>query len=102
MRNISVFAFALAIGIVTWIGRANTQTQTTYTVTDLGTLGGCCSDASGINGNGQVSGTATDVSGDVHAFLWQGGAMTDLGTLGGRYSYGFAINDNGQIAGGSE
>ena len=58
--------------------------HTRYTVTDLGTLGGTFTFATGINNRGSVEGHST-LPGDTafHAFLWQKGVMTDLGTLGG-------------------
>ena len=71
-----------------------------YTVTDLGTLGGVNSYAYGINNLGQVVGySAISGSSPTHAFLYSDGAMTDLGTLGGTISYAYGINDAGQIAG---
>lgn len=57
--------------------------------------------ALGVNGSGQVVGTATEfvISGTVaHATLWSGSA-TDLGTLGGKDSYALAINDQGTSVG---
>ena len=71
-------------------------------MTDLGTLGGCCSIAAGINERGQVVGESQIESGQTHAFLWQNGTMTDLGTLGGSYSYANGINARGQVVGGSQ
>ncbi|HLB88315.1 MAG TPA: hypothetical protein VJK29_11745 [Terriglobales bacterium] len=69
-------------------------------MTDLGTLGGCCSFAAGINASGQVVGGAKRADQYGHAFLWSNGVMTDLGTLpGGTGSRGFAINASGQVAG---
>jgi len=54
--------------------------QTTYTITDLGTLGGTFSQGQYVNANGAVSGKST-LPGDtvLHAFLWENGVMTDLG-----------------------
>lgn len=71
----------------------------TYTVTDLGTLGGTSSVANAINANGQVVGYSTTASGETHAFLYSGSKMTDLGTLGGSYSTAAAINTSGQVVG---
>lgn len=68
-------------------------------MTDLGTLGGAVSAASGVNDAGQVVGFAAIASGDAHAFRWESGRMTDLGTLGGRESRANAINRFGVVAG---
>ena len=69
-------------------------------VTDLGTLGGTDSYATGINAAGTVTGGALDGTNRWRAFRWQQGAgMRDLGTLGGSSSLGTAINGTGQIAG---
>ncbi len=74
--------------------------QTMYTVTGLGTLGGSSSFACGINNNGQVVGWSTTAGNSaIHAFLYSGGAMTDLGTLGGSSSEAYGINNNGQVVG---
>ncbi len=80
------------------------QCQTSYTVTDLGTLGGTSSVAVGLNNEGQVSGIST-LPGDTatHAFLWQDGLLTDLGTLGGPNSAAFfPLNDRGEVPGVSD
>ena len=71
-----------------------------YSVKDLGTLGGTSSSAYGINASGQVVGNSNPAgSGAKRAFLYSNNVMTDLGTLGGGSSYATAINDAGQIAG---
>lgn len=83
------------------------QQQTRYTVTDLGTLGGTFSWATGINNNGAVSGFS-NVLGDIdqHGFFWRDGVMNDLGTLGGPNSgvgfWGRRPNERGQLAGGAQ
>jgi probable HAF family extracellular repeat protein len=75
--------------------------QVTYTVTDLGTLGGTFGAANGINNKGWVDGMA-NLPGDAnhHALLWVQGLKIDLGTLGGPNSMsGLGPNMNGKIVG---
>jgi len=90
---------------------------TTYTITNLGSLGGGDTVATALNNNGQVTGesdtsaTVTRICGQgkhrhtctVHpfgpAFLYSNGTMTDLGTLGGNDSEGRAINASGEVVG---
>jgi probable HAF family extracellular repeat protein len=91
---------------------------TTYTITDLGSLGYGVTDGYGINANGQVTGgsyTASTVQISCpprqydqqkkcfehpeHAFLWSGGTMNDLGTLGGINSEAHTINLSATVAG---
>ena len=75
------------------------------TMTDLGTLPGqdYCSDAYGINSNGQVVGISYWPGVAYHAYIYSGGTMTALGTLPGSssssWSKAFGINDNGQVVG---
>src|SRR5436309_5427441 len=80
-------------------------------ILDLGTLGGNESYANFINDRGQITGGALNAIPDpftselfigatqVHAFLWEHGAMQDLGTLGGPDSSGYYLNERGEIAG---
>jgi probable HAF family extracellular repeat protein len=73
-----------------------------YSVTDLGTLGGNSATAYGINNLGQVVGSSETAQDVTHAFLWEGGHMTDLGLLDtatARNSVACCINDASQIAG---
>ncbi len=80
---------------------------TTYTVTDLGTLGGTESFGSSLNASGQVTGASHPFYDEqIDSFLWTpttpngaSGAMTDLGTLGGTQSFGNGLNASGQVAG---
>ncbi|MGA2322306.1 MAG: DUF3466 family protein [Sedimentisphaerales bacterium] len=70
---------------------------------DLGTLGGTDSKALSINDNGQVVGSAYNLSGNQHACLFDStgnGNNIDLGTLSGLPNSGAAsINNSGQIVG---
>jgi probable HAF family extracellular repeat protein len=79
-----------------------------YSYTDLGTLGGTNSYATGINNLGQVVGSSQLLTSGkdqlTHATLWDHGVTTDLGAqqgLGSSYSYASAINDSGQVVGSS-
>jgi probable HAF family extracellular repeat protein len=73
-----------------------------YSITDLGTLGGAGSYAYAINNANpvQVVGEADTTSGFGHAFLYSSGVMTDLGTLtGDTWSKATALNKSGQVVG---
>ena len=71
----------------------------TYSITDLGSLGGGRTTAMGINNRGAVVGFSNTVEGLTRAFLYTGGSLVDLGTLGGDESFAYRINDNGLIVG---
>jgi probable HAF family extracellular repeat protein len=71
----------------------------TYSVTDLGTLGGTTSYAYAINSANHVVGQAQAVNKISYAFFYNGG-MTNLGTEPGDvYSRALAINDYDQVVG---
>ena len=78
---------------------------------DIGTLGGDYAQASAINDNGYVTGSATtseEAVAETHAFLLHrpitnteapSYPMQDLGTLGGSFSHGTSINANNHVVG---
>ncbi len=69
---------------------------------ELGTLGGCCSVAAGVNRFGDTVGWARTSAGVFRAFAHEpGAAMRDLGTLGGDFSEATAVNDAGIVVGSS-
>jgi probable HAF family extracellular repeat protein len=76
-------------------------------MTDLGTLGGPSSNATGINNRGEIVGYSQLANGETHAALWRDGKIQDLGGLpGGVASPGtgvlseaLAINNRGAIVG---
>jgi probable HAF family extracellular repeat protein len=101
--TISSFALAL-LTLFYLILPAFAVAQTTYSVTDLGTLGGPFGVAHGIDASGQVNGFALRSDGLQHAFLRPRGATTnlDLGTLGGLNSDSSFRFSETQVAGGAE
>lgn len=67
-------------------------------MTDLGNLGGPCTQGQDLNDAGQVVGWAQTAAGEYHAFLWEHGVMTDLAPfLVGNFNAAIAINNQGLI-----
>jgi probable HAF family extracellular repeat protein len=95
---LSSFACVLFLIAASSLGTA----QTSYTITDLGTLrGNGYSVARGVNSTAEVTGAAG--AGAVsEVFFYSNGSMTNLGTLGGASGIGNAINASGQVAGYSQ
>ena len=93
------------VGQVVFSGNNHASLYSNGTMTDLGTLPGqdYCSDAYGINNNGQVVGISYWPGVAYHAYIYSGGTMTALGTLPGSssssWSKAYGINDNGQVVG---
>ena len=96
-----VFASTICIALTCVAGSAlasaqQRATETSYAVTNLGTLGGTLSSAFGINNLGWVTGAA-NLQGDQteHPVLWRNRTIVDLGTLGGgNGSAGFPLKNN--------
>lgn len=71
----------------------------TYSVVDLGTLGGAYSMAYGINAAGTVVGVSALSSGRELPFFWNPSGIWTLSMPGSRFAVGRCINAAGQIAG---
>lgn len=78
--------------------------QTSYTVTDLGTLSSNgYTVARAVNASAEVTGAAGNNNSNVSdVFLYSQGTITSLGTLGGTSGIGNGINTSGQVAGYSQ
>jgi len=86
------YHFALTTSSFIWDGENGMK--------DLGSLGGTCTLAFGLNNQGQVTGVSALADGvNYHAFLWQWGHIEDLGTLGGDTSAPGFISDTGDVVG---
>jgi len=92
MKNVLCLA---AGGLATLMG-ATSAMAAGWTLTDLGTLGGTTSEASGLNDAGQVVGYAESADGTPYPVVWTNGVATQLSTRPGR---AIAISPNGVIAG---
>jgi len=74
-----------------------------YTVTDLGTLGGPYSGALALNDVGQVVGFADLSNGQSRGFIWSSvSGMQDIGGFNGFGSFPRGINNSGQVVGDSD
>lgn len=71
----------------------------TYSITNLGTLGGNNSVPIWITNTGDVIGYSDTAQFTTHAFRWSKGVMQDLGTLGDVDSLGLGGNDPGAVVG---
>ena len=90
---------------VMWLAAAAPcSAQTSYTVTDLGTVNtNGYSVAKAVNVNAQATGGAgINNSNTGEVFRYSSGTMTSLGTLGGESGIGNGINLSGQVAGYSQ
>jgi probable HAF family extracellular repeat protein len=91
----AVYGFPLATGSFVWDKQKG--------MLDLGSLGGTCTVAMGLNDRGQIVGQSWSAGGSTgHAFYWdRAHGILDLGTLGGDFGSAHAINDAGVAVGGS-
>src|SRR5437016_12602987 len=96
-RSVLVRALA-AVPVCLALAASFAAQAQTYTITDLGTLGGSFSVALGVNSRGQVIGNSF-TTGDqaLHAFIYSDGRMRDLGTLGGSSSSADARSEERRV-----
>ncbi|HEX5324162.1 MAG TPA: malectin domain-containing carbohydrate-binding protein [Capsulimonadaceae bacterium] len=72
----------------------------TYTIKDLGTLGGAMSVANAVNSNGQIAGQASNSAGSFLGFVDKSGPLIPTGTLlGGSGSTATGVNSSGVVVG---
>ena len=119
-RFAALAALAVGAGVpaVTVAAAPAGAATTTYSITDLGSLGAGFARGNAINASGQVTGQSElsqlvqvpcppqkyggpqkCFTNPYHAFFWNNGTMTDLDTLGGLVSDGVAISDSGEVVG---
>jgi probable HAF family extracellular repeat protein len=99
MKHLTSIAASLIL--VTLCSNPAPAARPTYSITDLGTLGGTYTTAIALNAAGQVTGISDTGQNSQNAFFYDG-AIHDLGSLGGAYSVGFGINQSGHVTGYSE
>jgi probable HAF family extracellular repeat protein len=78
--------------------------HTTYSVLDLGLLGGGPGEPYFMANNGLIAGAAETASNQSHAAVWFMGFKLDLATpgLGGPNSIAYGVNEKGQVVGAAQ
>lgn len=110
-KHIRALSFIPLLVAVSTTVRTSAQSQDRngrprYSLSILGTLGGCCGIGHGINHAGTIAGAAVPSNNaELHAAIWKRGTISDLGTLGGPNSNtaeAQVINDSDMVAGFSD
>jgi probable HAF family extracellular repeat protein len=96
MKHLTSIASSLIL--VTLYSNPALAARPAYTITDLGTLGGSYSSATGLNAGGQVTGFSATGQNTEYAFIYDG-TMHSLGSFGGSLSLGQGINASGHVTG---
>lgn len=71
--------------------------QADDSLVDLGSFGGDCTQATGINESGQIVGWSQTSAGRYQAFLWENGRMESLAEPEWSYSSAVAIDNSGRV-----
>lgn len=93
MHQVAVSFIALSVSSVV------IAAPPSFTIVDLGTLGGAESAAFCVNDANVVVGWSLTSNGQMHACRWVNGVAQDLGTLGGTQARAWGINNAGTIVG---
>jgi probable HAF family extracellular repeat protein len=90
-----------ALLLISLCGVGQKTHAATFSITDLGTLGGSYSLGYGINNSGTVTGETETSNTLTHAFIYRAGTMSDLSsfTVGQVYSSGHGINNSNEVVG---
>ena len=99
VKLITSTAVAVCMTAICWPAQGQGATPS-YTISDLGSLGGPFVSAFAVNARGEVAGRASTPSSPSHAFVFAGGSIKDLGTLPGKTnSRAQGINNRTQVVG---
>jgi probable HAF family extracellular repeat protein len=100
LRRIAVCLFALALVYPVCVRRASAQFNS-YSITDLGTIGGTQSRAFALNNSARVVGSSTPSGAGLSArpFAWTNGTIVDIGTFGGDGGAANGVNELGNTVG---
>jgi probable HAF family extracellular repeat protein len=95
--------FIFGASLMTSLAMAQSAT-TTYSVQDLGVLGGAPGSPYFMANNGLIAGAAGTANNQSHAAVWFMGFKLDLATpgLGGPNSIAYSVNSKGQVVGAAE
>jgi probable HAF family extracellular repeat protein len=105
MKKIQLpFLIVLSLAVISLPTSQRSAAQVaTYTVIDLGTLGGSESKAFGISNSGTIVGNSINALGFRVPFVWKAGVMNGtIGTFGGNNGTSDAVNEIGYVVGAAD
>jgi probable HAF family extracellular repeat protein len=94
----------MSLILTTWLLTcgASAHAGLTYSIIDLGSLGGGFTTPTSINDAGQIAGVSRLSNGTTSAFFYNQGSIAAIGMAGGTSSYASDINAWGQVVGYSD